>query len=70
MSAGTKWALPGGQHAIEMDGSTRDELRLSVSVPGWPFPKPPVCVARSLCKRLPMRYHGNAPVQDADEVSA
>jgi hypothetical protein len=34
--------------------------------PKWPFPKPPVEVARVLCKPLPMRYyHGQTHTTDA-----
>lgn len=62
MSAGDLWSMPGGHQALEMEGSTHDVLRLSVIVPNWPFPKPPVTVARSLCERLPSRYlHGQVP---------
>ena len=66
MTAGTLWTMPGGHKAIEVEGSTRTTLRLSVIAPGWPFPKPPVEVARCLCERAPMRYHGGAPTVDRD----
>ena len=56
MSAGDLWAMPGGHRTLEMNGSSHDVLRLSVIVPGWPYPKPPVTVARNLCERLPCRY--------------
>jgi hypothetical protein len=56
MSAGDRWRLPGGHEAIELDGSTRDVLRVARIVPHWPFPAPPQDVARSLCERMPSRY--------------
>lgn len=67
MSQGDKWLMPGGHEAIEVSGSTRDVLRLSVIAPNWPFPKPPVEVARCLCTPAPMRYYRGEParVQDA-----
>lgn len=69
MSAGNLWSLPGGHEAIELDGSTRDLLRVSVIVPGWPFPKPPITVARNLCKLLPLRYlKGAVPPDDYPEA--
>lgn len=62
MSAGDKWALPGGHEAIEVEGSTRDTLRVMLLVPDWPFPKPPQDVVRALCQRMPSRYlHGQIP---------
>lgn len=62
MSQGQLWEMPGGHRAIEVSGSTRQVLRLSVITPNWPFPKPPVEVARRLCKALPMKYyHGAVP---------
>lgn len=65
MSQGDKWELPGGHQALEVSGSTRTVLRLSVIDPKWPFPKPPVEVARVLCKPLPMRYyHGQTHTTD------
>lgn len=64
MTAGTRWRLPGGHEALELEGSTRDVLRLSVIVPNWPFPKPPIEVARALCEALPSRYlHGAVPTE-------
>jgi hypothetical protein len=71
MSEGTLWSMPGGHQAIEASGSSRQTLRLMVCVPGWPFPKPPVEVARVLCRRLPMRYYNGkpaAPGPDAPEA--
>lgn len=65
--AGTLWELPGGHRAIEVSGSTRDTLRVSVIAPNWPFPKPPIEYARSLCKPLPMRYYKGA-VPDVGEA--
>lgn len=66
MSQGQLWEMPGGHRGIEVSGSTRQVLRLSVITPNWPFPKPPVEVARGLCKPLPMKYyHGNTPKDDA-----
>ena len=50
------WELPGGHRALEVDGSTRDLLRVCVVVQNWPFPKPPVEIVRSLCTMLPSRY--------------
>lgn len=62
MAAGDRWAMPGGHQAIEMPGSTRDVLMLAVIVPGWPWPRPPVEVARTLCEAMPSRYlHGAIP---------
>ena len=66
MTAGTLWTLPGGHRALEVSGSTRDYLRVSVITPGWPFPKPPQDVPRALCERAPMRYHGGAPTVERD----
>lgn len=69
MSAGDRWALPGGHEAIEVSGSTRDVLRVSVIAPNWPFPKPPQEVARKLCKRMPSRYlKGAVPPPDYPEA--
>lgn len=66
MSAGDLWSMPSGHRALEMNGSTNDVLRLSVIVPGWPWPKPPISVARILCERLPSRYlHGQVPKDKA-----
>lgn len=66
MSAGDLLSMPGGHQAIEMEGSTHDVLRLSVIVPGWPWPKPPISVVRSLCERLPSRYlRGQVPKDKA-----
>lgn len=56
MSAGNRYRLPGGREAIEVEGSTRDVLRVCVIVPNWPFPKPAVSVPRKLCELLPSRY--------------
>lgn len=61
MSAGTLWTLPGGHRALEVDGSTRDVLRVAVLHPHWPYAGPPIEYARSLCERAPMRYYGGAP---------
>lgn len=62
MAAGDRWRMPGGHEAIEVPGSTRDILRLAVIVPGWPWPRPPVDVARALCEAMPSRYlHGAVP---------
>jgi hypothetical protein len=62
---GDKWQLPGGHEGIEI-GATRDMLRIAVIRPNWPFPSPPVSVARSLCTKLPSRYlHGQVPEEDA-----
>lgn len=66
MSAGDAWLTPSGRKAVEMPGSTRDELRLSVIVDGWPYPSPPMMVVRSLCQRLPSRYlQGDTPKDKA-----
>ena len=56
-SPGTLWALPGGHRALELDGSTRDTLRLAILPPGWHWMLPAKDVARVLCVRLPMRYY-------------
>lgn len=65
MAAGDRWKLPGGHEALEMPGSTRTVLRLSV-IRSWPFPAPPVEVARDLCERMPSRYlQGQIPQDDA-----
>lgn len=65
MSAGNRWKLPGAHEAIEMPGSTRDALRLAVIDPAWPWPKPPITVARVLCELMPSRYlHGALPKAD------
>lgn len=62
MSAGNRWRLPGAHEAIEMPGSTRDALRVCVIDPLWPWPKPPMTVARVLCELMPSRYlHGAIP---------
>jgi hypothetical protein len=58
MSQGDKWEMPGGHQALEVSGTTRDVLMLSIIDPKWPFLKPPVEVARVLCTPLPMRYYG------------
>lgn len=55
---GTLWSVPGDRQALEVSGSTRDYLRLAVIDPQWPFPRPPIEVARTLCRRLPSRYLG------------
>jgi hypothetical protein len=54
MSQGDLWEMPGAHRALEVSGSTRTTLRLSVIDPKWPFPKPPIEVARTLCKPLPI----------------
>ena len=62
MSTGDRWRMPGAHEALELPGSTRDVLRLAVIDPNWPWPKPPVMVARVLCELLPCRYlHGAIP---------
>jgi hypothetical protein len=53
---GTRWELPGGHQALEVDGSTRDTLRVCVIREHWPWPQAPQTVARDLCKRMPSRY--------------
>lgn len=58
---GTRWELPGGHQALEIDGSTRDTLRVCVIRPNWPFPQAPQLVSRALCKRLPSRYLRETP---------
>ena len=68
MSAGQLWGLPGGHRAIELDGSTRTVLRVAVIRPNWPFPNAPQEVARDLCERLPMRYHGASVEQDGEAL--
>ena len=69
MSAGYLYELPGGQHGIEVEGSTRDVLRVMPIHPNWPFPLPPITVARKLCKLLPSRYlKGAVPPEDFPEA--
>jgi len=69
VTAGTLWELPGGHHALEIEGSTRDVLRVARIVPNWPFPAPAQEVARSLCKPLPSRYlHGAVPINELPEA--
>ncbi len=64
MSVGDMWLMPGGHEGMEVSGSTRTVLRLAVRVPAWPFPRPPVEVARNLCERMPSRYlHGAIPAE-------
>jgi hypothetical protein len=63
---GTRWKLPGGHEALELTGSTKDVLRVAVIRPRWPFPSPPIEVARALCERMPSRYlQGKDAVGDA-----
>jgi hypothetical protein len=64
VSKGDLWALPGGHRALEVDGSTRDVLRLAIVPPGWEWMLPPRDVARALCHPLPMRYYGAQPGSD------
>jgi hypothetical protein len=62
---GDRWLLPGGHEGIEID-ATRDTLQIAVINPNWPFPSPPVTVARNLCTKLGSRYlHGGVPEEDA-----
>lgn len=62
MACGDRWRMPGAHEALEVSGSTRDTLRLCVIDSQWPWPKPPVAVARVLCEPLPSRYlHGAIP---------
>lgn len=62
MSAGDRWRMPGGHEALELPGSTDDELRLAVIVATWPWPAPPRLVVRALCEPMPSRYlHGAVP---------
>jgi hypothetical protein len=69
MTAGNRYSLPGGHEGIEVEGSTRDVLRVCVIVPNWPFPKPPQTVPRSLCTLLPSRYlKGAVPAEDYPEA--
>ncbi len=68
MSAGDRWRMPGGHEALEMPGSTRTVLRLSVINPRWPFPAPPVECVRSLCERMPSRYLHGATPEDMEEA--
>lgn len=57
MAAGTKWVLPGGHNAIEIEGSTVDVLRVCIIADGWHWLKPPQDVARCLCTLAPMKYY-------------
>ena len=69
MTAGNRWTLPGGREAIEVEGSTRDVLRVMPIRPNWPFPLPTITVARKLCKLLPSRYlKGAVPPDDFPEA--
>lgn len=69
MTAGNLWTLPGGHEAIEVEGSTRDTLRVCVIVPNWPFPRPTTNVPRSLCTLMPSRYlKGAVPPEDFPEA--
>jgi hypothetical protein len=62
MATGDRWKLPDGREGIELSGGQGGQLRVSVIVPGWPFPLPPEIFARRLCTRLPSRYlHGQVP---------
>ncbi len=68
-SPGNKWRLPGGHEAIEVEGSTRDTLRVCVMVPRWPFPSPTINVPRNLCQLMPSRYlKGAVPAEDYPEA--
>ena len=58
---GTRWRLPGGHEAIEMEGSTRTVLVVAIRKPNWPFLSPKQEVARNLCERMPSRYLKEAP---------
>lgn len=59
---GDTWEIPGAHRALELDGSTRDILRVSVIPPGWEWLKPPMLVPRNLCTKLPSRYlRGSVP---------
>lgn len=65
---GTLWTIPGGRQALEVSGSTRDVLRAAPIRPDWPFPEPPVEVARNLCRRMPSRYLRGQVPQDFEEA--
>jgi len=60
MAAGDRWRMPGAHEALELPGSTRDALRLSVIDPAWRYPKQPQMVARVLCELMPSRYLNGA----------
>jgi hypothetical protein len=62
MGAGDRWRLPDGREAIELDGSSGGQLRVSPFAPaGWPFQLVGSEVTiRALCVRLPSRYHTQA----------
>ncbi len=68
MSAGDLWNLPGDRQGIEVDGSTRTTLRVSVIEPRWPFPSKPREIPRDLCTRAPMRYYGGQTAVEAWEA--
>ncbi len=69
MTAGNRYSLPGGTEAIEVEGSTRDLLRVMPIRPNWPFPLPVMTVARKLCTLLPSRYlKGAVPAEDYPEA--
>lgn len=69
MTAGNRYRLPSGHDAIEVEGSTRDVLRVMPIRPNWPFPVPTITVARKLCTLLPSRYlKGAVPAEDYPEA--
>ena len=67
MSAGTRWRLPDGRDAIEIEGSTARLLKVIPIRENWPWPLPPIFVLRGTVKRLPSRYLRETP-QDVGEA--
>jgi hypothetical protein len=58
VSAGDLWRLPDGRKALELDGSSGGQLRVSPLAPkDWPFQLTgSEVVAKALCTQLPSRY--------------
>lgn len=64
MSAGDRWALPDGSHALELE-RRGGLLRVAPIRENWPFPGFPLIVAARQCTRLPSRYlHGQVPTDE------
>jgi hypothetical protein len=65
---GDLWTMPGGHKAIEVDGSTRDTLRLRVIQQDQWLQNAVTC-ARSLCTPAEMRYFQRQPRVSTDARS-
>jgi hypothetical protein len=65
---GDVWIMPGGHRALEVDGSTRDTLRLRVIQPDQWLQNAVNC-ARSLCTPAEMRYFQWQPRVSTDARS-